>query len=403
MNVWQEKMGRISGTAMPPMSAESRGGRYAMLSPLERADFINKSERSMRTRLEGQREQLKQSLDDNVESIRRTGVESPVDLDTAGRVLEPNQVNRYFLNRQEARMEYDALNDLDSLPEGQLQARLSQIAPKPGEPLFEVKAKVFDKAERRARDLRDWRDTDPARAVEMLPEVKEAATAVNANPEDPAAIQNLARVRIESQRKVGIPEEQWSPITKAEARVMMAPVKGLEGKDLTEAMLGVTAKLEQQYGPYARAAGIAAVEQVVHNKDLAQSIESNLNRVFNGLPPTSAGQRRVEFFAESAQAERAFGGPSIAGEPDLIYGRGNGRGQTSFANPTLGEEIPGSAATRDPLHNFTGARPSEAAVKALIGNPATASDFNARFGAGSAEIILATPIEDLFPPDDQDK
>lgn len=398
MNIWQEKMGRISGAEMPALSAESRGGRYGLLSPLERADFLNKSERSMRNRLEGQREQLKQSLDDDVSSIRNTGVGTTVDLDTATRVLEPNQVNRYYLNRQEAQMEYRAVNDLPSLPNAELQSRLDEIAPKPGEALFEMKQKVFDKAEREIRQLRELRDTDPAKSVEMLPDVKAAATAVNANPEDPAAIQNLARVRIEAQRRAGVPETQWSPITKAEARQLMAPVKGLEGKDLTEAMLGITEKLEQQYGPYARAAGIEAVDQVVENRELADSIEANLRRTFSGLAPSSAIQRRIEFFTESSQASRAFGGDAV-GDPDVQYGPGNGRGRTSFANPTLGEEVSGSAQTRDPLQNFTGPQPSEDAIKALIGNPATASDFNIRYGAGAAEIILATPVEELFPPD----
>lgn len=375
-------------------------GRYAMLTPLERADLLSKTERSMRTRMEGQREQLKQSLDDDVESIRKTGQPGTVDLDTAKRVLEPNQVNRYFLQRQEAELEYKTLNDLPTLSNAQLQSRLDEVAPPAGAPLFEMRQKIFDKAAKQVEELRELRTVDPARSVETLPEVRQAATAVNANPEDPEAVQNLAKARIDAQRRVGVPDTRWSPITKAEARQLMAPVKGLEGKALTEAMMGVTSKIETMYGPYARAAGIAAIEHIVHNKELAEELERKLTRATKGLPETAAAARRIEFFNESAQASRAFGPGLDEGVGASRYGPAGASGaKASFANPDMDDpEVSGSAETRSPFQNFTGPRPTEEHIKALIGNPATASDFNRRYGAGQAEIILATPIEQLFPP-----
>src|SRR3972149_6968853 len=126
-------------------------GRYGALSPLERSDYIAKAERAARTRFEGNRENLKEQLDDDVESIRRTGQGGEPDLEMARRVLEPNQINRYFLNRAEAEMEHRATADLYRLPEEAFQDRLSDDervgggGAKTGEPVFEDKAKGYAK------------------------------------------------------------------------------------------------------------------------------------------------------------------------------------------------------------------------------------------------------------------
>jgi hypothetical protein len=358
-------------------------GKYGLLSPLERAKFLNEAERGYRSKFEAHREQLKQQLDDDVESIRRTGVEAKPDLEMARRVLEPNQINRYFLNRQEAQLEHEALSDLPTLPTDQVYGRLSAIAPKPGEANYEMKAKVYDKAEKMARDLIEWRDTDPARSVDMLPDVKKAAEAANANPGDPAAVQELARVRVEAQGKVGVPEDRRSPITKQEARVIMAPIRGLEGKSLTDAIGGVIAGLEQQYGPYARAAGVAAVEQMVQNRELAEQVHGQLKRTLDGLSPSAEITNRIRYLNESGAAERAFGS----------FGNTQKFSDKNFRNigDRLGDDAPTIPMQGDPNAYYGMPKPSATAIAALKGNPATASQFNQVFGPGAAEAVLADP------------
>lgn len=383
----QAALKAIRGEIRADDYAPAATGRYASLSPLERAQYVKKAEGQMRSQLEGRREQLKKQLDDDVESIRRTGTPSTVDLDTAKRVLEPNQVNRYFLERQEAEMEFRGTSDLYALPENELNARIESLAPRPGEANFDMKAKVYDKAVKRASDLREARDADPARAVADFPEVRDAAKAVAALAEDdPEAVQGLARARLDAQAKIGIPETQRSPITKAEAKVLMAPVKGLEGKSLVEAMASVNARLEELYGPYARAAGIAAVEQVVHNRELAEEIQGNLTRAFQGLPASAGSQRRIEFLTESAMASRAFAGDGY----QQFLASPAGVGPDAFAQPaaSIGGEAGMSA---DPFANYQGPRPSERAIQVLVGNPALADEFERKYGPGSASQILSQP------------
>lgn len=377
-------MAMAMGEEGPTTGGAPANDKYALLSPLERAEFLSRAELSHRTKFEAHREQLKQQLDDDVESIRRTGQASAPDLALARRVLEPNQLNSYFLNRQEAQLEYNALNDLPALRTDQIHGRLAEIAPKPGEANFEMKAKVYDKAQKMAENLIEWRDVDPARSVDMLPEVKAAAEGATANPGDPAAIQNLARARIEAQAKTGVPEDRRSPITKSEAKILMAPTRGLDGKSLTDAMTGVIDKLEQQYGPYAAAAGVAAVEQVVHNRDLAEQIERQITRTLQGLSPSAEISNRIRWLNENGAAERAF------------EAFGNTR-QFPTANAfrnvgdRLGDDSPGAAYQGDPNAYFGLPKPSATAIAALKGNPATASQFNQIFGPGAAEAVLADP------------
>lgn len=377
-------MAMAMGEEGPEVAGSPANSKYALLSPLERAEFLSKAERAYRTKFEAHREQLKQQLDDDVESIRRTGQTAAPDLELARRVLEPNQLNRYFLNRQEAQLEYNALNDLPALPTDQINGRLRDIAPQPGEANFEMKAKVYDKAQKMASDLIEWRDVDPARSVDMLPEVKAAAANAAAAPGDPAATQELARARIEAQGRVGVPEDRRSPITKSEAKILMAPTRGLESTSLTQAMSGVIEKLEQQYGPYAAAAGVAAVEQVVHNRALAEQLERQIARTLQGLSPSAEISNRIQWLNENGAAERAFDAFSNTNLfPKLNVQRNVG--------DRLGDAAPGVAYQGDPNAYYGLPKPSATAIAALKGNPATASEFNMVFGPGAAEAVLADP------------
>jgi hypothetical protein len=366
-------------------------GRYAALSPLERSDYIAKAERAARTRFEGQRENLKQALDDDVESIRRTGQSGDPDIDLARRVLEPNQVNRYFLNRAEAEMEHRATHDLHTLREEDLQKRLSDdeaaggVGPKPGEPFFEAKAKVYDKVEKKISDIRTLRETDPARAVDEFPEVKTAAEAAQAAPDDPEALQNLARARLDAQGKVGIPDGLRTPITKAEAKVLAAPLRGVEGEHMEKAATDWFTGLQQRYGPYGRSVAEASIEYALtRDKDLAKVVTGQIESITQGIQPTAASIRRTEYLMEANRALGAYGGDFV-GEPMRQYG----------ANPNTTSKMLPDGVTPMELYRapegiwINDRFIPEGAAKLLEDNPALASQFNAHYGAGLAETVLA--------------
>lgn len=370
-------------------------GRYAALSPLERSDYIAKAERAARTRFEGQRENLKQQLDDDVESIRRTGQSGDPDIDLARRVLEPNQINRYFLNRAEADMEYRATSDLHMLREEELQRRLSDderaggIGPKPGEPFFEAKAKVFDKAEKKINEIRALRETDPARAVDEFPEVTQAAEAAQAAPDDPEALQALARARLDAQGKVGIPEGLRTPITKAEAKVLAAPLRGVEGEHMEKAATDWFAGLQQRYGPYGKAVAEASIEYALtRDKDLAKVVTGQIESITQGLQPSAASIRRTEYLLEANRATQAYGGDFV-GEPSRQYGVG----ARTTSQPLTDDATPAQIYMNPKGGAQIGDRfIPQGAIDHLIQNPALAPQFNSKYGLGVAETVLSSGL-----------
>lgn len=372
IKLWDRKIHRIGGTA------GDVSPRYAELTPLERAEFTAKARKQEGSMLEGRREELKRALKDDEESIRRTGVSTNPDLQMAQKVLEPNQINRYVLNRRKAKMEFEAINDLPQLTEAEIVDRLAAVEPSPGEEDYDAKADVYDKALKKANTLRDQREKDPALSVAELADVQVAEQGVRENPGDPEFVQALAAARIDAQAKVGIPEGLQSPITKQESRVLLSPTRGLEGDALYKSLEEVQGKLEEQYGPYARVAAAKAFEYDGRSKETAEELAGFVDGLFKGEKISASQIRRLEFLNETDLATRAFGGDFV-GDPVRQY-QGRPVGEDQGAPMSAGEAGPA----------ITGGmrKPPQGAIDLLAGNPALAPQFNSKYGPGAAEKVF---------------
>lgn len=388
---------------------------FSMLSPLERAELLKKAETAIRTKREGQKTFAQQALDDDVESIRATGQGAEPDLDAAKSILPPEALNRYFLKRTEAEMEHRGTSDLYALPEEELQNRLSDeravggLKPAAGEAMFEAKQRIFEKAERKVNELRGLRERDPARAVDEFPEVAQAVEAVNAAPDDPEALQGLVRARLDSQRKIGVPDGLQSPITKAEARELVAPLQGVEAEMMEKSAIKWYTDLQQRYGSYGKSVAKSAMEYALtRDSTTAQMVTGQIESLAKGERVSAASIRRTEYLLEANRALGAYGGDFV-GEPARQMASGVQReGGESFniAAPRTGgkagpdDALPGQAylGDTDPNQIFfddTGGAHIQGryippdAIKMLTDNPALAPRFNKHYGNDIAETILA--------------
>jgi hypothetical protein len=375
IEIWKDKVERIGGSDIIASGSprSNYAGPYPHLDANERRTLANNARISKRN-------SILQEVKDGSEEIKRTGnfaldEQGRSALERARTILTKNQYDKAVIEWTEATLEYEALNNMDALPEADMQDRLDTIEPKPGQELYEVRAKIFDKAQRQADELRDLRERDPAKAVENLPEVEQALNDIRENPDNPEFTQRLAAARIDAQEAVGVPPGLRSPITKADARVLMSKVRGLEGKDLYEALIPLREQMETQYGPYARSAAVYAIDSIIRDKELSEEIQGNLDRAFRGLPVQASQVRRMQILNEAAAATRAFSGEDAVGDPAAQFGQD--------------QRMQQGVMQADVMSQYGLRKPPQAAVDYLLSNPATAAQFNKKYGGGMAEMFLS--------------
>lgn len=376
IELWGEKVRRLGGTSAAPASDDTNVtflGPYRHLSSERRRVLIEKAKIASRTK-------TTQEVKDSIEEVRNAGVvtldeNGETALERAERVLTRKQYTDLKADWQEADLEHKAFNNISSLTEAELDDRLNDIKPVVGEDLYEIKSKLYIRAMKKVDDLRTLREKDPARSISDLPAVQQAEQGVRENPGDPEFIQKLASARIDAQKKVEIPEGLQSPITKQEARVLLAPTMGLTGQALYDSLNEIQTQMHEQYGPYARVAAAKAFEYDNRGKDTAQALEDVLNTAFEGLEPSASQVRRLEFLNETDRATRAFGGDFV-GDPFRQY-QGRPEGPES-----------GMPMQVDPMNSYRMRKPPKAAIDALQANPNLRDQFDQYYGQGSADQVL---------------
>ena len=394
VEVWRNKVERFGG-GTSTISAGSDGSEYAFAGPYQHlsADARNKLIREVQV---SGRNRTIQEVEDGAEQIRRTGVipmneSGETALDRAQRILTKNQFEKARMNWQSAKMEHDAMADLPSLTEFELEERLALVEPEIGDDLYAERAKVYDQLTRQVSRIREQRYEDPAASVAELSAVMIAEQGVKENLGDPEFVQRLAATRIEAQQSVGIPEGLLSPITRQEARVLLAPTKGLEGKALQEAVIKAYDEIEEQYGPYAKVAATKALEYDTRRKEAMELMGDLLESAFRGGRPTAGDVRRLELLGEADMAERALG----------MY-TGDYVGEPMRQMPQVSEAVPSDRFTdaepyvpskqttyqADPANYYRMRKPPQMAIEALKSNPKLADEFDAHYGTGMAQKII---------------
>jgi hypothetical protein len=346
-------------------------GPHPELTQKQRRHLHNVIVDDQNKQMAGTREELKNSLDSEVESIRRTGKGSPTYegvVKQAGALLTANQIKDHEIARAEAEYEYQLLGGLERLTTDAIADKLQRVKPEAGEMSYKAHARALDRAIKFSGELQEMRDSDPAAAVdpgirsgpdqaaipmrvsgriiEADPDVEKARTAKGG----PFAIMDA---RLAAQAKVGIAPDMRSPITKAEATRLLVPVAGLKGDDLAGPFTDLAIRIEQQYQHHAPAV-LRYLARVMYPDRLSREIVTDeLTKVLKKPGMAVMDAKKLKELEDINAHENA---------------RRKGWQNESTTGPTT--------------------RPTQRHILYLIENPHQAAFFDQKFGKGSAKQIL---------------
>lgn len=410
---------------------------YQFLPPEERASFTAAAESEYASRVKVEREndalakyQLKSTLEDDITQIRETGKPSDVDINAIRTTLGDDDLAKWLDDRRAAAATYKAVTAMDTMTNDEIDEHVLASEPDAGDPHFKDAQATYDAVEKRAKKIKDLRLNDPAKSVEESGPVRAALKAVN--PDDPRTIQSLVKARIGAQEQVGIPTSMRQPVTRAEARQIIAPIQNI--LDMTEGQMvaavgssgGDKAKrkatiaqvkresedlirqtvdqIEQTYGPYAPQVLAFSIAESVRDKEIGNLASGVLRKIANREPVTIGDVTGIETAKDAATAEQAMGGtlPKPQGSPQTAAAPpgSNAPAQPAEAapassaapartvQPTSGRRANEGGADRPkpkgPQQKPGKPWPSAKDVRTLIANPGAAAEFDKVYGQGAA-------------------
>lgn len=319
-------------------------------------------------RLEAAR--LEQLVRDDIASISATGKGiDPAQLDpaTVEAVLGPVKLDDWRSDRAIAESTWQATADMPILTPLEIEERLQQLAPQPGEPGFEQKARVFDAATKKAREVLKQRSDDPAKAAQdAFPEV--AALAENATIDNPEAMQALLSARLQAQAALGVDELGRAPLTNDEARNLARAVTSqVDPSGQAKAMMELVDQVSAAYGPHADAVLTQVLQQRGMDREMAAYGAQLFRRTNAGERPSEADKRQGSVLNETAAAEGAMrpratevyplpnyrqqqmllSNPELAPQFDEKFGPGASARVLGQLTPGTDRRVEGGVATRD--------------------------------------------------------
>lgn len=408
---------------------------YQFLPPEERATFSAAAEAEYASRVKAEREasdlakyQLKSQMADDLAQIRETGKATDIDPQTIIQTLGPDDAAKWIDDRRAAAKTYEAVTSMETMTNEDMDAHLQSLEPQAGDPNFADAQKTYDAAERKAKKLQDLRLKDPAKSVETMPTVREALKKLN--PDDPKSVQAVTAARLAGQEQVGIPKPMRQPVTRAEAKQIIAPIERII--DMTDAQVvaatgsaganketrkasikeinrqaeeqirATVDAIEHAYGPYSDEVLAFAIAESVRDKEIGNLATRVFKKIAAGQAVSINDTASLDHAQEAVTADKGITGtmPKPVSAPQTAA---PAPGSNAPAQPAKAAPAPASPPGRT-VQPTSGRRsnegyrpprtspwqrpgkpwPSQKDVNTLLKNPVMASEFDKVYGDGAA-------------------
>lgn len=347
-------------------------------------------------------------VENDIEQIKRTGQASNIDPNQVNRVLGPTATAKWLENRDTSVKTYEATSALQSMDDAQARAFVDKLEPKAGDPNFKQATEVYDAANAHAEKMIETRFRDPAASVETSSIIKKALERYD--PEQPQSVQSLVRARYAAQSAIGIHSSMQQPITRAEAKRIIAPmqeslnmldsarlmavtesadravnrIKIKEIKDDAQKLMDDSyAAVEEKYGPYTPKVLGFALDEFAKERGHGELAAKVIDTIRKGNKAKTTDLQGLDALGETSQASKAVSGQL----PEPVGSAPADLGQRPFAN--IGRGVGDITKMKTNIKSGTGTvQPSKRAVDYLISHPSTVAEFDRVYGAGAAEQHL---------------
>lgn len=372
INVWRRKVEGIAGGPLPDRAeAVTRAKELAGGNPTIQdmaVNHVNRQYQQIEAENRVEAFKLGEQVKSDLASMSSTGQGVPgIDPNRVSAVLGPIAAQKWQAARSDAYVVHQATTDLYSLSEPQIQQRLASLQPPAGDAEFTRKQGVYDAVKERADALRKERNDDPASSVARDPAVQAATKGMDGA--QPSAIA-VANARMTAQEKAGIPEDNQSPITKAEAQALTVPLRRMLPGEERETLTAMAEDFKARFGEHADVAFAYALRINKVDKETAQIASRLVTKLGLGqVEPSVSAASAVQSEARMLDQRSDIGASERIMSIDPMSGVPMWAPEGKHA-PEKGANVPA------------------AAIKYLRDNPQSASSFDRQYGSGLAKKVL---------------
>jgi len=391
---WQSEAGQRKSmsafnatmTGMPDVGAAMDGGdRFANVLPAEtRLQMLQKAiadDARITAEERAKVSALNQDLKVDLDMVATSGIPLDGFRERYQSIYGTDGVNRLDQMREAAGTLFTVTSNMKTAPAAQLDMLAEQIRPAPemlGSPIYEQLDANYKSAIKAAESIKKARADDIAAYADTLidPTVREQAASG-----DIEGRKNLATARLRTQEQLGVAPEAQIPVTKQEARELMAPV--------TLALPGQERRVLQEVVPRIREIyGDEMTERVIgfalNTARVEQSTQEQAARVFKKLGMGQPVNDTEIAALDTARANDAMAAAAAAPPtPPVIDPRPDFGRSTTPEGEAVAAEIARQNQPQFPM-------PSDEAMRDLISQPTPGriKAFNRTFGPNAADRVL---------------